>query len=99
MNHDNLTSSKQRQRDKLTAKRLLAVFAFAGLLFGLWVLSTPLHQIYWAAQARVTEAKSAVFAPGSSGDQPRAKPCLAYAPQVASHPWRYTEFVYASVRT
>ena len=83
MKHDISTSSNQRQRDNLTAKRLFAVFAFAGLLFGLWVLSTPVHQIYWAAQARFAEAKTAVFAPGSSGDQTRARRCDFYTLQVA----------------
>ena len=59
----------QRQRDKLTAKRLFAACAFVGLIFGLWVLSTPIHQIYWAAQARLAESKSTVFEPEFTGDQ------------------------------
>ncbi|KAL3140615.1 hypothetical protein ABBQ32_005185 [Trebouxia sp. C0010 RCD-2024] len=54
----------QRQRDKLTAKRLFAASAFVGSAFALWVLSTPIHQVYWAAQARLAEAKSTVFQPG-----------------------------------
>ena len=63
----------QRQRDKLTAKRLFAASCFVGLAFGLWALSTPIHQIYWAAQARLAEAKSTVFQPGFTGDQARVR--------------------------
>lgn len=59
----------QRQRDKLTAKRFCTAFGLVGLFFGLWVLSTPAHQIYWAAQARFAEAKTSVFNPGVAGDQ------------------------------
>lgn len=69
MNHEASSTAKQQQRDKLTAKRVFAGFAFVGLLFGLWVLSTPAHQVYWAAQARFGEAKRAVFAPSPSGDR------------------------------
>lgn len=64
-----LPSITQRHRDKLTAKRLFAASAFIGLVFGLWILSTPVHQIYWAAQARLAEAKDTVLESGSPGDQ------------------------------
>ena len=88
MKDGSLTGPTQQQRDKLTAKRLFAVFASVGLIFGLWVLSTPAHQVYWAAQARLTEAKKVVFAPGSSGDQhvPRSEPFVVlYTPHVIAH--------------
>lgn len=64
MNHEVSPSTTQRHRDKLTAKRLCTAFAFVGLAFGLWVLSTPAHQIYWAAQARFAEAQNTVSKPG-----------------------------------
>lgn len=69
MNHEVSPGTTQRQRDKLTAKRFCTAFAFVGLGFGLWVLSTPAHQVYWAAQARFSEAKDTVFQPGLAGDQ------------------------------
>ena len=68
MKPEDSTSIRQRQRDKLTAKRFCTAFAVVGLFFGLWVLSTPAHQIYWAAQARFAEAKNTVFKPGLAGD-------------------------------
>lgn len=57
-------------REALTAKRVFALFGCLGLLMLLWLLSTPIHQVYWASQARLFEAKTAVLAPASSGDQP-----------------------------
>ena len=68
MNQEDSPGVTQRQGDKLTAKRLCTAFAFVGLIFGLWVLSTPAHQIYWAAQARFAEVKNTVFKPGLAGD-------------------------------
>ena len=69
MIHEAAASSSFRQRDTLTAKRIFALFGCLGLLLLLWLLSTPVHQIYWATQARLFEAKTAVLAPASSGDQ------------------------------
>ncbi len=69
MNLGASASSSLRQRDTLTAKRVFALFGCLGLLLLLWLLSTPFHQIYWATQARLFEAKTAVLIPPSSGDQ------------------------------
>ena len=69
MNLGASASSSFRQRDTLTAKRVFALFGCLGLLLLLWLLSTPVHQIYWATQARLFEAKTAVLTPASSGDQ------------------------------
>ncbi len=69
MNLGASASSSLRRRDTLTAKRVFALFGCLGLLLLLWLLSTPFHQIYWATQARLFEAKTAVLTPASSGDQ------------------------------
>ena len=69
MNLGASASPHDRRRDTLTAKRIFAGFGCLGLLFVLWLLSTPVHQIYWATQARLFEAKNAVFTPVPPGDQ------------------------------
>lgn len=56
----------------MTAKRVFALFGCLGLLLLLWLLSTPVHQIYWATQARLFEAKTAVLTQASSGEQATA---------------------------
>ena len=53
-----------RRRDTLVTKRVFAGLGCLGLLFVLWLLVTPVQQIYWATQARAFEAKPTV----SSGD-------------------------------
>ncbi|KAL0034633.1 hypothetical protein WJX77_000275 [Trebouxia sp. C0004] len=93
MNLGASASSSFRQRDTLTAKRVFALLGCLGLLLLLWLLSTPVHQIYWATQARLFEAKTAVLAPASSGEQATASGAGARKAQLpsatareASHP-------------
>lgn len=68
MNIGAAASQTSRRRDTITAKRVFAGFGCLGVIFLFWLLSTPVHQIYWATQARLSEAKKAVFTPASSGD-------------------------------
>ncbi|KAA6425748.1 MAG: glycosyltransferase family 77 [Trebouxia sp. A1-2] len=84
MNLGAAASSSFRQRDTLTAKRVFALFGCLGLLVLVWLLSTPVHQIYWATQARLFEAKTAVLAPASSGEQATASGTGARKAQLPS---------------
>ena len=48
------------QRDSSTIKRLRLFALCCGLALVLWLLSSPVQQIYWAASAQLQEVKGAL---------------------------------------
>ena len=54
-------------QSSISAKRVYIALGCLGLLLSLWALSTPIHQVYWATQASLADAKRASSPPT---DQP-----------------------------